>query len=79
MATSKIDNASTPIPKTGRGGLKGYFGEVTRELRKVQWPTPKETTRLTGVVLAVCGICVAVMFAMSYVITTLMGLIQGGN
>ena len=66
-----MDKPSTPLPKPGRGGLKGYFGDVMRELKKVQWPTPRETTRLTGVVIAVCGICLVVISAMSFIMGSL--------
>jgi preprotein translocase subunit SecE len=31
--------------------LKAYFAESYKELRKVNWPTRKETTRLTIVVI----------------------------
>lgn len=70
-----MDKTSAPIPKTGRGGLKGYFADVTRELKKVQWPTPRETTRLTGVVVAVCAICLVAISVLSYLIAILVDLI----
>lgn len=70
-----MDKPSAPVPKPGRGGLKGFFNDVIRELKKVQWPTPRETTRLTGVVVAVCGICLAVISAMSFIIAMLVDMI----
>ena len=48
------------VPRSKRG-LKGYFAEVKREAKKVSWPTIPETHRLTGVVLGVCTILVAVL------------------
>ncbi len=39
---------------SSRRGVKGFFSETARELRKVNWPSPRETTRLTGIVLTVC-------------------------
>ena len=70
-----MDKTSAPIPKPGRGGLKGYFSEVIRELKKVQWPTPRETTRLTGVVVAVCAICLVVIYALSLVISSVIDMV----
>lgn len=69
------DKVTTPIPKPGRGGLKGYISDVARELRKVQWPTPKETTRLTGVVIAVCAISLATISIMAFLSATLIEMI----
>jgi len=34
----------------------GFFGEVYAELRKAEWPTRQESTRLTGVVIAIAGL-----------------------
>lgn len=49
-----------PVPRSNRG-IKGYFQEVRREIKKVNWPTVPETHRLTGVVLGVCALLVAVL------------------
>lgn len=56
----KKPGGSIAIPRSKRG-LKGYFAEVKREIKKVSWPTVPETHRLTSVVLAVCFILVAVL------------------
>ncbi|MEZ0327699.1 MAG: preprotein translocase subunit SecE [Fimbriimonas sp.] len=45
--------SSLPTPKIRRG-LKSFFQDVIREMKKVTWPTKPETNRLTGVVLVVC-------------------------
>lgn len=66
-----------PIPKSKRG-LKGFFKEVVREIKKVNWPTPKETNRLTGIVLVVCGLIVAVLSALSFVIDTVVTMLTKG-
>ena len=34
----------------------GFFGEVYAELRKAEWPTRQEATRLTGVVITIAGL-----------------------
>ncbi len=39
--------------EASRGGLFRFFGEVISELKKVTWPTPQETVRLTMLVIAV--------------------------
>lgn len=57
--------APIPIPKSKRG-MRGFFTEVGRELKKVTWPTPKETTRLTGVVLAVCTFLILLLMALNF-------------
>ena len=46
--------------------MRGFFIEVGRELKKVTWPTPKETTRLTGVVLAVCTFLILLLMALNF-------------
>ena len=51
---------SIPLPKIKRGG-RAFLPGVKRELKKVSWPTIKETNRLFGVVLAVCLLLIVVM------------------
>jgi len=36
--------------------LKEYFRGIRSEIKKVVWPTKKETYRYTGVVLATCAL-----------------------
>lgn len=50
-----------PVPKMRRG-VKGFYRDVVREMKHVTWPKPQETTRLTGVVLAVCVMIVTMLF-----------------
>lgn len=56
---------SIPLPKSKRG-MRGFFTEVARELKKVTWPTNKETTRLTGVVMVVCTFLILALMVMNY-------------
>lgn len=58
--------SSIATPKIRRG-IRSYIAEVGREMRKVNWPPREETTRLTGVVLAVCGLVVLLLMAFNYV------------
>lgn len=57
---------SIAVPKSKRG-MKGYFAEVKREIKKVSWPTVPETHRLTGVVLGVCAMIVAILTGLGLV------------
>lgn len=67
------------IPKSRRG-FKGFLNEVKRESNKIDWPAPKETTRLTGIVLAVCGMIVTVLFALSQIVDIIISqLLRGGH
>lgn len=66
-----------PTPKINRG-FKQYWIDVSRELKKVNWPSRRETTRLTGVVLTVCVLVAAILYAMSYIAGYLLQLLQQG-
>lgn len=57
---------SVPVPKMRRG-LKGFYKDVVREMKHVTWPRPQETTRLTGVVLAVCAMIVVLLMLATFV------------
>ncbi|MEA2553845.1 MAG: preprotein translocase subunit SecE [Fimbriimonadaceae bacterium] len=70
--------ASIPTPRSKRG-LKGFFAEVGREMKKVNWPTRAETNRLTGVVFAVCTLIGLILFALSFVFDRLVKLITTGS
>ena len=54
-----------PVPNFNRRGLKGFLADVRSEMKKVAWPTQKETTRLTGVVITVCVMAVVILYALS--------------
>lgn len=56
--------ADVPVPNLKRRGISGFVSDVRREMKHVTWPTRKETTRLTGVVLAVCFAAVAILFGL---------------
>jgi preprotein translocase subunit SecE len=64
MDEPRKPQGSVPIPRSKRG-LKGFFSEVGREMKKVSWPTRAETNRLTGVVLGVCVLIGTIMITMS--------------
>ncbi|MCF0151506.1 MAG: preprotein translocase subunit SecE [Firmicutes bacterium] len=49
---AKNTNAAAPAKKSG---VREYFHGVMTELKKVVWPTKKETYRYTVIVLVVCA------------------------
>jgi preprotein translocase subunit SecE len=78
MAKSMAKEPPKPIPAIkNRRGPKGFFTDVIRELKKVDWPPAREVNRLTGVVLVVCALVVAILWGMSEVASTIVSLIQG--
>jgi len=72
------EGGNLPLPKSRRG-IKGFYSEVVREMKKVNWPTKKETNRLTGVVMAVTIICVLILLGFGIVFGTLISLITGSG
>lgn len=74
---SKDSPGSVALPRHRRG-LKAFFGEVVRELKKVNWPPHRETNRLTGVVLIVCGIIVAFLLILSQIVGHIVQLLTAG-
>ncbi len=69
---------SVPVPRSKRG-LKGFYGEVIRELKKVSWPTRSETNRLTFVVLVVCAGLLAIFTSLSTVFDALVSILTKGT
>lgn len=51
-------------PKKKRRGIVRYFKDARSEFKKVVWPTPKETTRNTIVVLVMCLVSALVIFGL---------------
>ena len=52
---------------------KGYFDDVSKEMKKVSWPTREQLKESTGVVLVTCFIITLFVFF----IDTIMGFIMG--
>ncbi len=74
---SRTPSGGIPVPRATKGSRVGYLTEVRRELAKVDWPTPKETIRLTGIVFAVVGIATLTIYLMSLASDILVKLVQG--
>jgi preprotein translocase SecE subunit len=70
--------ASPPMLGSKRGP-KAFLNDVARELKKVDWPTVKETHRLTAIVLTVCGVIIVVLTVLSYLFEILTNLITKGS
>ncbi len=51
-----------PLPDIGKRGLKGFFEDVSAEMRKVIWPSRDDVVRLTSMVLMVCVAFVVYLF-----------------
>jgi preprotein translocase subunit SecE len=56
-----------------------YVRETIAELRKVNWPTRKDATRLTLIVLVVVGVSSAFLAVMDYLFTKLIALLLGAR
>jgi preprotein translocase SecE subunit len=78
MDEPRKPQGSVPIPRSKRG-LKGFLNEVSREMKKVSWPTRTETNRLTGVVLGVCVLVGGIMIVMSTFFDFLVKMITQGK
>ncbi len=52
-----------------------YFRDTRGELRKVTWPTRKQATNLTLIVLAVTAVMALFLGALDYIFATLVRLI----
>ncbi len=74
----KLKPGSVPTPKMKRG-FKGFIADTSREMKKVNWPSKKETSRLTFVVLAiVIGVAVT-LGLMGWASGTIVALITKGR
>jgi preprotein translocase SecE subunit len=70
---------SIAVPKIKKEGLKGFYRNVVREMKHVNWPTMYEANRLTGVVLAVCIIAASILFVLSILFDSLHSFILKGG
>lgn len=72
---SKDDKSAKDKKKSGKKkkGIVKYFKDARSEFKKVVWPTPKETTHNTIVVLVMCALAAVLIFG----IDSLFGLLNG--
>lgn len=59
------------------GRIKRWWKETIGELRKVNWPTPKQAWRLTKIVIVVILIMGALLGGLDFVFTRLIGWVVG--
>jgi preprotein translocase SecE subunit len=71
---SEKQPSTIALPNVKRG-MKPFFAGVKRELKKVSWPTYKETNRLFGVVVSVCILLIVVMGVLGFTFETLIHII----
>lgn len=60
-------------PAKKKKGIVKYFKDARAEFKKVVWPTPKETTHNTVVVLVMCALAAVLIFGLD----SLFGLLNG--
>ena len=61
--------------KKPKKGIVKYFKDARSEFKKVVWPTPKETTRNTVVVIVTCALASLVLFCLDSLFGFLNGLL----
>ncbi len=65
-------------PKFKRG-IKGFLTDTSREMKKVTWPTRKETSRLTVVVISLVVIIAVMLSLMGWVSDGLVAIVTKGH
>ena len=63
------------VKKKGFARIADYFKGVIAELKKVAWPTKKETYKYTLVVIVVCAAFAVLFWLLDTVFLALLGLI----
>lgn len=67
-----------PVVHRPPNALQRYFNETVGELRKVSWPTRKEATNLTVIVIAVMVGMSLFLGSLDYIFSRMFSLILGG-
>ncbi|MBI2051406.1 preprotein translocase subunit SecE [Candidatus Roizmanbacteria bacterium] len=57
----------------------GFFGEIQDELKKVSWPTRRDTVRLTVVVIAISLIVAAYIGVLDVILAKVLQALTGGR
>ena len=76
-AKAKDDKAKKSKDKKPKRSIAKFFKDARSEFKKVVWPTPKETTHNTNVVLIVCGLAGIFIFGIDSLFTLLNKLVFG--
>lgn len=67
-----------PVPDMRRG-IRGFFEDVKRELKRVIWPSRSDTVRLTGTVLIVCVLFILYLWTVGYIVDVIIKFAEGIN
>lgn len=78
MAQGKKNLPGIATPDMRRG-IRAYFADVIAEMKKVVWPTRKETVRLTGLVLTVCVIFVVFLYLWGTIVENIINFLLKGT
>ena len=79
MADKKSENAKAAAKKTAKKPnffkrLAKYLGSCKSEIKKITWPTAKQTTKNFGIVIAMVAIVGVFIFALDQGLYALVGL-----
>lgn len=75
MADKKEKKEEKPVAYKQPNAIQRYFAETIGELRKVSWPTRKEATNLTLVVLVVTFVMSMYLGLLDLIFTRLFALL----
>ena len=79
----KTEIAKKPVKKQAEPRMawvdtvRSYLREVVYELRKVVWPSRKETMGSTAVVLVIVGLCATFLGVVDFILSRLVRLLVG--
>ena len=76
-AKDKSDKTKKASAKKPKKGIVKYFKDCKAEFKKVVWPTPKETTHNTVVVIVVCLLAGLFIFGIDSLFALINSLILG--
>ena len=65
---ARMSKTTPPIPDIKGRGISGFYRDVLREMKHVNWPTRQEAFRLSGTVLGVCGLLAVLLTTLSFVL-----------
>jgi preprotein translocase subunit SecE len=66
------------MPRSKRG-IKGFFSETRKELKKVHWPTRQENLKMSGVVLGISAMMAVLLLVLGYLSNAIVSLIVTGK
>ena len=66
--TDTKSDKELPAPTRRRGGVLSFYGEVVREMKKVTWPTWKETYLTTFMVFVMVALTCVFFFVVDTVL-----------